>query len=310
LLFARAPSPRTRSLAASPARLVKGGWVVSSYLACARFVAGCPTLLRAGEKDASLRRLQPTHDTSTLRAARFPLALLVLRDLAASPREEHARVEPRLTASLQLQRLRNPPDGRLRDRGPFVTDRIEHRVVLGAVIGGPSTLCLPPAALSAARAHASSPLTSSVAPASFAPDLSAKLSRGQPPGPCFTAVPSRTTALPDPERLRSACARPCVLRGGAPSQVPPTSATSTACEHNHEPFDPRLPAGAARSACAEPMRWRPHPPRRPQDPGGSASRPPPTVLADREERLALASRVIPSQGPACFRSPAPPGCAP
>jgi len=62
----------------------------------ARLVTGCPAPRRAGEKDASLRLLQPTHDTSTLYAARFPLSLPSCLT-ALRPRGPPARDGPSMT---------------------------------------------------------------------------------------------------------------------------------------------------------------------------------------------------------------------
>jgi len=247
---------------------------------------GCPTLLRAGEKDASLRRLQPTHDTSTRHAARFPLVPFALLGLAASHHEENARVEPRLTASLQLRRPCNPPDRRLRGRGPFIADRIEHRVVLGAVIGGPSTPCFPPAALSAARAHAASPLTSSVAPAPSAPDLSAGLSRDSRQDPA--SLPSRQgrplRRTQDAFVRREPVPAPSEeeRRAGSRRRLQPVQPASTTTN----PSIPGcLPARLAQLAL---NRWGGGPIRHVDcmDPGSAAARPPLTVLADRAEHLA------------------------
>jgi hypothetical protein len=148
-LFTSAASPRTLSLAASPSRLVKGWWVASSYPACARILASCPAPHRAGEKDASLRLLQPTLDTSTQRAVRLPttpasrheafrprrarLAPILRRppnQACARPAPTgESRVELRLTATLQLQLRHIPQAHPVGAKAPSVR-LIEHSLVL------------------------------------------------------------------------------------------------------------------------------------------------------------------------------------
>jgi len=112
-LFTCTASPRTLSPATSPARLVKGWEVASGYPARARILVSCPTAHLAGEKDASLRLLQPTCDTSTLRTARFPSPLAAplpfgrgahrRRPALGQRPRANPRVELRLTANLQLR---------------------------------------------------------------------------------------------------------------------------------------------------------------------------------------------------------------
>jgi hypothetical protein len=60
----------------SPRALPASSKAGSSFRAIspARILAGCPAPHRATEKDASLRLLQPTHDTSTQYAVRFPIS--------------------------------------------------------------------------------------------------------------------------------------------------------------------------------------------------------------------------------------------
>jgi len=164
------------------------------------------------EKDASLRLLQPTHDTSTQLAARFPTALPssrrasrpgVLPARAAWPTQVrvafaflllglHHRVELRLTANLQLW-LRCNPASRLRAE-PGNLPRRAPRVPGGAVIDGSSTKCFPAAACSAAAEHADLPLTSFVVTAPSGGALLAEaLPRGLPPGPSSAAASSKAT---------------------------------------------------------------------------------------------------------------------
>lgn len=77
----------------------------------ARIFTGCPAFHQAHEKDASLRLLQPTSDTSTLYAARFPISRPsvpvtsdAFRRLPSPGLPVHEfRVELRLTAILQLR---------------------------------------------------------------------------------------------------------------------------------------------------------------------------------------------------------------
>jgi hypothetical protein len=121
------PAP-CRSPRALPAPS-KAGRSIRAILT-ARILAGRPAPHRAAEKDASLRLLQPTHDTSTQYAARFPIShpscpgAFRPRDppdrdgpRASAPTRTCAlagtwrsipRVELRLTANLQLRHHRNP----------------------------------------------------------------------------------------------------------------------------------------------------------------------------------------------------------
>lgn len=159
-------------------------------------------------------------------------------------------------------------------------------MVLGAVIGGPSTPCFPPAALSAARAHAASPLTSSVAPAPSAPDLSAGLSRDSRQDPA--SLPSRQgrplRRTQDAFVRREPVPAPSEeeRRAGSRRRLQPVQPASTTTN----PSIPGcLPARLAQLAL---NRWGGGPIRHVDcmDPGSAAARPPPTVLADRAEHLA------------------------
>jgi hypothetical protein len=74
-----------------------------------RLITGCPASHRAAEKDAPLRLLQPTHDTSTHSLSdsrsRTPRALQPCGPVTLCPRDP---VELRLTANLQLRPCHNP----------------------------------------------------------------------------------------------------------------------------------------------------------------------------------------------------------
>jgi hypothetical protein len=66
-----APHPVARSEPCLPRQRQVGRLDLSRP---ARILTGCPAPHRASEKDASLRLLQPNHDTSTQYAARFPIS--------------------------------------------------------------------------------------------------------------------------------------------------------------------------------------------------------------------------------------------
>ena len=144
----------------------------------ARLVTGCPAPRRAGEKDASLRLLQPTHDTSTLYAARFPLSLPSCLT-AFRPRGPPAHDEPSMTRPTQACALADtssdestggasldgePPASALPQPakqlpGAGALDRRLLRAshgLVGASIERSSALCFPNVALSATRRACSS----------------------------------------------------------------------------------------------------------------------------------------------------------
>jgi hypothetical protein len=157
-------------------------------------------------------------DTSTLCAARVPTALAFpLRDLAIPPRSgSRHQVELRLTAKLQLRLCHNPPGhpgGALRGPGR-------------ASIESPSTRCLPTAAFSTAgrACRLASDALCRDRPVRARPLGPARVDRRQdPPGP----LPRQRQPL---RRNQDAFRR---------RVASPTSAISTAHEHNHEPSDPR-----------------------------------------------------------------------
>jgi len=121
-------SPRTLSLAASPPRLVKGWVVASSYPASSRFASRRP------ERTAGKMRLPDFCNRPTsrapfgpfdsrarlLRASRPAPCDAVRATLRSAPfavgrsHQRTTRVEPRLTASLQLQRSHDRPGCRIR----------------------------------------------------------------------------------------------------------------------------------------------------------------------------------------------------
>jgi len=156
-----------------------------------RLLAGCPAPHRAGEKDASLRLLQPTYVTSTLRAARFPLV--------------NHRVELRLTANLQLRLRCDPPDRLPRSRSPVSPAWFEHHAFLGEPRSkAPPRRASRPRPCQPPNEHAAPPLTPSVATAPLELDLSASLAltaarhrlhRRLVKGNCFAGA--RTPSLDD-----------------------------------------------------------------------------------------------------------------
>jgi hypothetical protein len=73
-LFTCTPSPRTLSPATSRTRSVKELVRSPQAIPPPRLTPSYPEARHASGKDASPRHLQPTFDTSTLRAARFPVA--------------------------------------------------------------------------------------------------------------------------------------------------------------------------------------------------------------------------------------------
>lgn len=119
---------------------------------------GSPVLRLAQEKDASLRLLQPTLDTRTRFAARFPISILQSSPVSRPDSALGSRVEPRLTAILQL-RLPCNPRGVSPGRSPVPRLLRASRRSGRASIDRPSAPCLPFTACSAAPEHADPPLT-------------------------------------------------------------------------------------------------------------------------------------------------------
>jgi hypothetical protein len=121
-----------------------------------RLVTGCPAPHRTSEKDASLRLLQPTHDTSTHCAARFPIPL-PSRPAALRPRDTPftrpggASLDGDPPASALPQ-----PERRILGRSP-ISASFGHRAVL---VREPRSKALP---RRASRAQPSQPRASMLA---------------------------------------------------------------------------------------------------------------------------------------------------
>jgi hypothetical protein len=218
----------------------------------ARFFAGCPARRRACENDASLRRLQPTLDTSTCtlpdsRSRCFPA--MSPRGAtswcpAQSRRRRAARSlrpgKPATGVSSGGASLDGEPPASTSPQptgavpgaeAPLPISWIEHRMVLGSLDRGSSMPCFPAHGVFGRAEHAAPLLTSPVATAPFEPGLS--------------TAPTLATARP--RRHRAPRQRHATFRNqdAFPRRVPSPPCASPGFGsrlHRNRPRDHRAPA--------------------------------------------------------------------
>lgn len=174
------------------------------------------------------QRVQPTCDTSTLRIARFSNHRL-LRQLPRGPPgrnlgEARDRVEPRLTASLQLWR---------RTRMTLGLPRAEPRSALRAPDPGPSERrSLVPALSAGSDGHClASDVSVMLSTASVSCDSHIRRQE-QSKGPPLSTASSKAAFFLGPERLPSPAAPRCIAFAMLRQVRTATSATVAIHEHN------------------------------------------------------------------------------